>query len=197
MKPQVKMLTEMIHVVRYVHGITMEQAYQIVLSYIAVRSNFEQQLATEGMKAEAFEKLDTLLDLDLLREEKRDWLGEAGELLGVFNFELLESPDSAYINVANKLAGLNVEGHMPVPILIEKAETGRRLIEAYKIAGDKVMLFSVEPDILLYRTAILNMHLHGIPSHILCADDTVDLSIGAQNWRQSNLWRPLKPIKYK
>lgn len=197
MKPQVKMITEMIHVVRYVHGITMEQAYDIVLSYIAVRSSFEQQLATKGMKAEAFEKLNELLDLDLLREEKKDWLGEAAELLGVFNFELLESQDSAAFHVAVKLTDLNVEGHMPEPILIEKAETGRRLFEAYKTMGDKVILFSVEPDIRLYRTAILNMHLHSIPSQILCADDTVDLSIGSENWRQSNLWRSLKPIKKK
>lgn len=196
MKKQTQMIVEMIEAVAEAHEAPFEKAYDIVLTWMAVQCGAEEQLATDGIKTEAYEKMVRLFDIDSLREEKWDWLGEAGEYLGVF--KQLPSREDVELKVGLAVENMDFsQNDMPQSILIENTWTGRDILALHSYTKDAAIFFGMEPELRLYRTAVLNNHIHGIHAFILNADNTVSRELNSENWRYSNLWNPVKWDRYQ
>lgn len=196
MKPQLQMLTQMLQAIVKTHNCPPEEAYDIMVRWIAVHTGFEIQLFTDGIQKEAYETLQNVFDLELLQSEKHDWFGDLMVKEGII--PSIASQEDADVKMTKALDGIDFTEAMPKAVLIRNAWTGRDIFAGYKLTGDGALFFAMEPNKRLYQAAILNMHIHNIPAQILHADSrVVDASIASENWRQSNLWNPIKQDKLK
>lgn len=191
---QLEMLSYMFNAILAEHECTEEEAFDILLHYIAVKIGLEQQLVTPPIKAKAHKQLGELFDEDVLKENMWDYIGQFGVMVGVLS-ELKSKPE-----IEAQILGLNVKPATGAPraILIQNAQTGRDVFGFYDVLGSNAIYCATETNLRAYRIALINMHLFNIPSHILFADHTqVDVSLGSMNWRQANIWEPVKPVKLK
>lgn len=186
----------MVNAVATEHSIPVEEAYDIVITWIAVQIHLEEQLGTEGIQLNAYKKLYELFDLSLLQVEKWDWLGEAGVVLGVWP-KGFPDKEAYELKAVLTTSTIPFNGGMPKAILVKNTWTGRDIFALHTIGGDRAIYFATEQDIRLYRTAVLNMRIHNIPAHILFADNTISTSLDSENWRCANLWNPVKLSKLK
>lgn len=195
MGPQIKMIFDMVKAVAKSHGITVEEAYDIVLTWIAVQVQAEEQLSTDGIKQDAYDIITELFDISVLQEEKRDWLGAAAVVLGIWpGFPLAEEYQ---LKAEAATSNITFGDGVPKALLVENVWTGRDILALHNIAGERAIYCGTEQDLRLYRTAVLNMHIHKIPAQILYVDNMTDTSLGSENWRCSNLWNPVKMSKLK
>jgi hypothetical protein len=196
MKPQLEMLKTMFDAIRYDHQCDAEEAYDMMMGWMAVKMNTEIQLSTPGIKEGAYNVLHSTFDLALLQSEKHDFLGDLMVTEGII--PSLPTQMACDAKAILSLAGATHDVHMPHSILVQNTWTGRDVMAAHNVMGDAAIYFGMEANLRLYRTTVLNMHIHRIPAQILFADSrTVDNSIDSENWRQSNLWNPIKPEKLK
>lgn len=195
MKPQTQMIINMVNAVQKAHGNTVEEAFDIVLSWVAVHTHVEEQLATPGIQIAALEVLEQEFSLDKFREEKWDWFGEAAIELGLFAYTRTDEEVKEYVEKA--VAALATDNKEPQAVLIREVDAGREIILLHDKLPDDTIYFGTQSSLRLYRIAVLNVHLHKLPAQILYADDSVKLDFESMNWRASNLWNPLEISKLK
>ena len=198
MTDQLAMLKQMFDATKDLQGCSDVEAFDIVLSFIAVNIRLEQQLTTLPMKAEVSDKLNELFDAKLLKEGTEDDLGTLYLLVGLPEPSRIKLPDLVKMDMEIIMRGTKKHEGMPLPMYFTQVDTGRNILYAYDKLGKDAIYYGTETDLRLYRIALLNMHLYDVPAHILYADpDKVDTSIGSKNWRQANVWEPVSPDKLK
>lgn len=194
--PQSDMLKEMYDVIIDLQGCNNEEAFDILLSFVAVNVGLEQYLTTLPMKHEVNEKLHQLFNKELLKENEWDHFGQLLHRLGLKGVKEIKPFEE--VQEGMKMYSVGQHEGMPQAILFEHAHTGRDIIYVHREVGSEAIYFGTETDLRLYRIALVNMRLYDIPAHILYADPTkVDTSIGSMNWRQANVWEPVNPDKLK
>lgn len=129
-----------------------------------------------------------IYDSKLLRSDNYDHLGELYfSRIIKQNDKLISSKQSEKI-ILSYLEKTDKQ----VRILIPKCQTGRLIMQANEIAN-KAIIYTIEPDIRLYRIALTNMIIHNIKGYILCTNkprSNIDdiISDSKNKWKYANAW---------
>lgn len=76
----------------------------------------------------------------------------------------------------------------PVVVYVEKCGTGSLLVSLGQAYGTRVMLCGREPDILTYRTCLVNLAMHGIRAYVIKDSGPAPTSLSDPRWLKANKW---------
>lgn len=194
--PQTAMLSNVMELLLKQPTITTEaEAFQSMLEIIAYKLSYEVMIQTPWLQQEISEEVDRVLDLDLLREDKWDWLGEVYELRVSTTSPL---PTRSMVDDYIVLHPVTAPMNKIHTILDQVADTGRLILRYADSINNQhpTIFYGAVRSIEAYRIAILNCKLHDINFRILCADwRDVDLRPQSPNWKYANLWKPVEEKK--
>lgn len=153
------------------------RAIWVLLDYLAVREGIADETATAWLPFPLRSQLDALWDPVQYRSEPFDHLGAllVNERVKVSGKEFVPVTAEKARTAVQKLGRIDSEAVYE----ITPFGTGR-LALALREAGANGMV-GCEPTLLLYKIAVLNIHLHNLPAQVYYK--TVD--------REPNLWNPL------
>jgi hypothetical protein len=164
---------------------TLYSGYERLISYIANKIKIKGVLTCVFTKDE-LEYLDNNFDIDKLKTETRDLLTEALEQSKIitpvlrFRFNKIVESKIKEIKSSNE--------YMPNVLFIQR-QPSRLMTEIYKIMGTSCVYILVEPDILQYRIALINIKLFDIPGFCLNADPEIHrIELSSNNWDYCNNW---------
>lgn len=172
-------------------------AFNCLLDFIASKMQFKDSFSTPWIKMKTLLELERLFDVQILREEKWDWIGELHEFhdIGAIKGDYLISRKQATFR-AESIMIHDEQGVAPLRILDTCAATGRGIL-TLSDKHKKAIFYGAEADIVAYRILILNMKIYDIPCSVINANHIEhDLRGHSPNWRFSNLWQPVKATKY-
>lgn len=167
-------------------GKTHEEAFDILLTHIALVVGVEQ-VSTPFITFELDRKIKSTLDVDLLKDVQKDWLGE---IYGTYISNAIILSDS----VVNKMISkIKVEDNQTRQRLFDPiAGSGRAIMKVHDKHDNKFMYYGSEYEKTPYRIALTNMKLYNIPSRLLHANPMTDnTSASSSNWQYANMWEPI------
>lgn len=194
--PQTAMLNEVMELLMQDQKIeSEEQAFEALVQLIAYELSYEVMIETPWLNMRVMESVREKLDLDLLREDKWDWLGEVYELrIGpkdyLVNRQTVEAYASKHIPKQETIT--------PPTIMDTSVGTGRLILAIANRVNDEfpVIYYGAEPNLLAYRVAVLNCHLHNVNYKIVCLNsDAYDVRPHSPNWKYANQWKPVADKK--
>ena len=180
------------------------EAFETLLQFIAYKIGYEPGIASPWMKVDLYNEINRIVNDDTLAAEKWDTFGDLAKELGLefggnqlyamyrHQFQHLTEHTIEYFHNVEEA----VIEQKPYRFLDPICGSGRMTIEVYKILYDDLVYYCAEPNVTLYRMALLNFKLMKIPAIVLNADFRIhDVSAKAQNWRHANMWNPLSQDK--
>lgn len=187
MKPN-ELLRRCLEVIVVVEECDPMKAYKILLQWIAVQVGINGALSKSKIGTEVF--LRENLDLNVLRSDPKDWLGE---LYYELQLQPKNSPDLIpYADAKSKAESLDVEEKgFPEIILDRESGTGRSMMAISHHWGSQVLLYGIEKDKSLFRICIVNMALYNIPSLVVLHNETFDIEqirVSDPVWGYANNW---------
>ena len=190
--PQQDMLAFCLGIVTGLEECSLEKAFIKLLDYAALKLSVDTSVMV-SLKADTFELLKECFNIELLRQEPRDWFGELYD--GLVECKSIKG---SLIPVAIECThDIDCdEITFPKTVLFKKFNTGRDTIEMFKKYGDKIIYYGMQSDLLMYRIALVNINLFNIPAFVLCTNEELakdkDFKLSSPNWLYSNFWIPLK-----
>ena len=196
--PQVKILQKAMDLIES-SGKNKLEAYNDILHFLAYMLGIEGA-ATPFLQSNIHDKVKATLDLDILRAEKWDWLGELYEKNRITNPRTGQffTPKAVSDMMAVMNAPAQVDVNKPKRMLDPCVGSGRLIISMYNLVGTGFIYYGADIDLVAYRTALVNMALFKIPAKILrCNSLTTDLSPNSPNWQYANMWEPVAERRLK
>jgi hypothetical protein len=176
------------------------EAFEILLQFIAYKISYEPGIPSPSLKLDLFNEVNTIVNTDTLSFDGWDWLGEFAKELG-FEFggnKLYAASREKIEESAEKIVEYfrNLETPKPHRFLDALCASGRMMIALHAESDGDLIIYAGEPDLILYRMALLNAKIHGVPAVILHADyRRHDLAPNSPNWKYANLWNPVSQEK--
>lgn len=194
--PQTAMLNEVMQILVDDPAIeSEEQAFDALLHFIAYAVEYEVMIQTPWIQLKTMDALKEKLDLDLLRQDTWDWLGEIYELR-VGKKDYLVSRKEV-TDFAKEYPIKNV--YPDIPAVFDQATGSGRLILALAANINNefpVIYYASEPDVTGYRMTLLNCKLYGINARVLCVNyDAYDVRPFSPNWKFADQWKPVAEKK--
>lgn len=188
MDNQMTMLVDAIEYIKATENIDNQKAFNKLLQWCGL------QLGVTGAlfkaKGETHSYLSKNLNLDILKDECRDWFGELYCKLGLYNEKLVLIDYSSASKMADDI--ISDEQVAPIQIYLDsKSGTGRTLASLYNKTCGKCLLYGVEKDKILYRISLVNFALHGIKAKLVQWNETLEMNkLSPSNpiWDRANGW---------
>lgn len=163
------------------------KAYMKVLSYVAITIKVPG-VCTETMTLDQKAYLEENCDVSALNINLVDHFTPVLEKL-----RLIPVPDKPIIrNLYSQLHDFyNQTSSLPKPIItkILPQYTNQLMFEAFKLFNLNSIYTIVEPELLIYRTLLVNAKLFEIPALVLNLNPIVfNSDIHSNNWDYANLW---------
>ena len=192
------MISNCIINVMKLENITVDRAFKTVLNWCAYKVGVPGVMFRGNTNTHVF--LEGAFDVDVLREQKRDWFGEVYETLGLNkNGKTFKSEEEAnqYADSVAKQCGLkDKEEKFPRSIMDADVGTGRTMLILHTLLGEEYVYYGLEEDKLIYRICITNVFLYKVPAKIMCANfEKVKINPSSSNWSLSNEWYPAAQSK--
>lgn len=140
-------------------------------------------VCTEAHTKEEFTRFKELIDIEGMRNDVDNHICYAFATLGLVSPASDEKLDRISLNMAN-----TVSSKFKIPILLPPYSS-QFIIPTFKTIGANAIYACIEPDLLLYRTAITNCHLYGI-KHMIVNTEKEYLPMDAKEWEFANMWIP-------
>lgn len=176
--------------VAILENITPKEALNKVIDYIAIES-LAGTKASVGLKTDTLYYLDSVIDIDELKESKMDFLGNCYRKIYKNEKTLKE-----FVNY-DKIVSDIVSNDFPSPVYIDDIGTGFEAVELFNKVNNGFLIYGVSRNITAYRIAVLNAHLFDMPLFVMYLDERVkisniDLRLTSRNWEHANRWTPIK-----
>jgi len=131
-------------------------------------------------------RLNSVLNIDILKQDPWDWLGELAVKLGLFDYvpyriTLDEVMDYVQRHIPRSIPRSKV-------IFDPSAGTGRLFLGIMR-AGIECIMAGAEPSVKPYRILVINKHLYGMPAFVVKAE--LKEPFTSPVWKDANLYTPL------
>lgn len=191
MSKQTIMLLETIKFIKETENIDNQKAFNKLLQWCGLQLGVTGALFKS--KIETYEYLTKRFDIDSLKEESHDWLGEL--YTTIYGKSSINKKFLIEHKASSKLADKIIKQsncNEPLELYLDcEVGTGRTLISIYKKMKGKVILYGIEKDKTLYRVCLVNFALHDVKAKIICWNEDVCIGTIIPNdeaWKKSNDW---------
>lgn len=186
-KPQLEMLMECYEIMKARYS-NPNVAMTALIQWAAVQMHIPAtyDYATPVVTMEMNERLHSTFDIDLLREDRWDWFGEAALKAGLGQWV----PST----VSKEQAIEHVRRQIKTPlratdvVFDPSAGTGRSFLALMELGEDCIMA-GAEPLYKAYRILIINRYLYDMPGFFIRG--TARVPFNSQAWQYANLFAPI------
>lgn len=196
-QPQLQMLDNMYQAILDTGMYSQDVAFQTLMEYIANRLDFEESVPSPWLKADTYDKLNELFDLELLRQDQWDWLGElhSHRGLSLITGDYEETRKSIQVYTDHLEIVWKTKKEKIQRFLNPNGGCGRTLLVIAKMFPETIY-YVAEDDLLAYRILLLNTKIYNVRAVVLRANSAIhDLREYSPNWRYANRWTPVKYAK--
>lgn len=186
MSVQTKMIHEsLIGIQERTNDCTLRGALETLVSYASMKAGVTGS-AIDGISVPTSFWLKNNFSIKILQEEIDDHFMNVMEDLGFVPFADHQNMKKISANIMRAIRQCKDTPLMP---LFLPPQMSRMMLMTFEKLGDEAVYIGVEPDILLYRIALLNNKLFQLPGILLNADPELhSLTPGCKNWEFVNVW---------
>ncbi len=172
-------------------GFTKDIAFDRLLHFMAYKLGVEPGMTSPALPYPVWKELEAILDFALLREDPHDWIGDYSQMEKFADNGIQWNSSKTQTAYIAELKTKDLKAVQPFSVFDPCAASGGLLIHLYKRLGQDSVYFGAEPNVTLYRIALINMKLYNIPARIICADYRHhETNSSSNNWSVANHWTP-------
>ncbi len=190
--PQLEMLLKCHDIMqrRYTPGMAMAALVQWIAYQLSIPGIYGY--ATPTVTFDMYDDLQAALDLELLRRDPWDWLGELALALKLDDWVPYEaSRDEAREFARAALAG----ERKPFDVIFDPLAGTGRLFFALMDLGVDCLLAGTEPLRKPYRILVVNKYLYDMPVYVL--NTCHDAPFSSESWLDANRYLPMRICGYQ